>query len=213
MKAAAISAFFNGALSPDPAIAGTAAAALRTAASVPLKSLRRLFGRFETVSSASDRAAAERAKEVNPPFNLNASVARAEKDRQTSLGESDRRIGFVREAIVKLFKKASRWCWQDNDFIYLFVKPMLPMFLGIKSIPPTIVSFSTYSKTIISFLSPLKIFCFDCWRHIQLRNEFSGHIMVIITLFGDQIRHIALVFSFRLQHSSLGANVGLARRA
>lgn len=119
MKAAAISAFFNGALSPDPAIAGTAAAALRTAALVPLKSLRRLFGRFETVSSASDRAAAERAKEVNPPFNLNASVARAEKDRvQTSLGESYRRIGFVREAIVKLFKDASRWSW--HTFIGFF---------------------------------------------------------------------------------------------
>ena len=37
------------------------------------------------------------AKEVNPPFYLNASVARAEQDRQTSLGKSDRRIGLVRE--------------------------------------------------------------------------------------------------------------------
>ena len=55
----------------------------------------------------------------------------------------------------------------DNDFIYLFVKPMLPLFLGIKRIPPTIVSFSIKSKTIISFLSPLKIFCFD---RIELRN-------------------------------------------
>ena len=114
---------------------------------MPLKAPMRFFRRFGVVSSDPDRAAAERAKGVNPPFNLNASVARAEKDRQTSLGESDRRLGFVREAIVKLFKKASRWCWQDNDFIYLFVKPMLPLFLGIKSIPPTIVSFSTYSKT------------------------------------------------------------------
>ncbi len=32
---------------------------LRTAASAPFKSMRRLFGRFEIVSSASDRAAAE----------------------------------------------------------------------------------------------------------------------------------------------------------
>ena len=88
----------------------------------------------------------------------------------------------------------------DNDFIYLFAKPMLPLFLGIQGIPPTIVSFSIYSKTIISLLSPLKIFCFD---RIELRNEFSGLIMIIIMLFGDQIRHMALVFSFRLLHSSL----------
>ena len=45
---------------PRTAIAGTAAAVTpRTVASVPLKSLRRFFGRFEIVSSASDRAAAE----------------------------------------------------------------------------------------------------------------------------------------------------------
>jgi hypothetical protein len=82
-----VSASFGGALSPDTAITGTAAAvALRTAASVPLKSLRRLFGRFGIVS-------------------------REEQDRQTSLCESDWRIGFVREAIVRLFKNASRWSW------------------------------------------------------------------------------------------------------
>ncbi len=41
------------------AIAGTAAAVTpRAVASVPLKSLRTFFGRFEIVSSASDRAAA-----------------------------------------------------------------------------------------------------------------------------------------------------------
>jgi hypothetical protein len=38
-------------------------------------------------------------KEVDPQhyplFNLNAGVARAEQDRQTSLCESDRRISFV----------------------------------------------------------------------------------------------------------------------
>ena len=93
----------------------------------------------------------------------------------------------------------------DNDFMYLFAKPMLPLFLGIKGIPPTIVLFSTYSKTIISFLSPLKTFCFD---RIELRNELSGLIMIIIMIFGDQIRHIAL----QITAFSLCANVGLARR-
>ena len=59
-KAAALSESFGGALSPDTAIAAPAAAvAPRTAASVPLKSVRRLFGRFEIVSSDSDRAAAK----------------------------------------------------------------------------------------------------------------------------------------------------------
>ena len=85
---------------------------------MPLKAPMRFFRRFGVVSSDPDRAAAERAKEVNPPFNLNASVARAEQDRQTSLGKSDRRIGFEREAVVMLFKEASRWRW--HTFIGFF---------------------------------------------------------------------------------------------
>ncbi len=69
MNAAAISASFNGALSPDPAMAGTAvAAASRTVLALPLKAPRTLVGRhsFGTVSLASSRAAAGRVKEFNP---------------------------------------------------------------------------------------------------------------------------------------------------
>ncbi len=68
-------------------------------------------------------------------------VELSEQDREISLGGSDRRI-FMREAIVKLFKNALRWSWQDKALIYLIDKAMLSFFLGIKSIPPTIDSFS-----------------------------------------------------------------------
>ena len=60
-RTAAAVAALGAALSCDSTIAGTAAAASGTAASVPLKAASRHLGRFKfgIVSSASDRAAAE----------------------------------------------------------------------------------------------------------------------------------------------------------
>ncbi len=72
-------------------------------------------------------------------------------------------ILFMREAIVKLFENASRRSWPDNLFIFPIIKPFLPLLLGIKIIPPPIISFSSDSKPVISCLSPLKIFRFKRW--------------------------------------------------
>ena len=107
------------------------------AASVSLKAPSRLFA-----SELSPRPPTAELQNVKRNqirgLKLNASVARAEQERPTFLGGSDRLISFTRETIVKVFKNASRWSWQDNDFhlseFYLIVKPKLPLFLGIKSI-------------------------------------------------------------------------------
>ena len=79
---------------------------------------------------------------------------------------------------------------------------MLQLFLGIKSISPTIVSISTNNTIIIPFLSPLKAFCFNRWCHIQLRNKFPAPIMSIISLFADQLvsTHHMRIYVLRLLH-------------
>jgi hypothetical protein len=61
---------------------------------------------------------------------------------------------------------------------------MLPLFLEIKSISQP---FSRFDQHIITFVSPLKAFCFNRWCHIQLRNKFPAPIMSIMSLFPDQI--------------------------
>jgi hypothetical protein len=107
------------------------------------------------------------------------------------------------EAIAKLFENASQWSWQDNAFVYFIVDPMLPLSLRIKSIPPTTDLFFTYRKTVISFLSPWKIFCFNRGCHIQLKNEFPAPITSIIHLFGDRIRHITVTLCVSTAHNRL----------
>jgi hypothetical protein len=77
----------------------------------------------------------------------------------------------MQEAIVKLFKHASQRSQNYNDFVFPIVKPFLSLILGIKFIPPAIVSFLTGSKTTIPFLSPLKIFFFQQRIQIHLRNK------------------------------------------
>ena len=55
------------------------------------------------------------------------------QDKRNSFGRSDRRSSFLREAIVKLFKNASRWSWHDDDFIGSIVEILPPLLfkLGI----------------------------------------------------------------------------------
>jgi hypothetical protein len=61
---------------------------------------------------------------------------------------------------------------------------MLPLFMGMKSIPNHSLDFDQH---IMTFVSPLKAFCFNRWCHIQLRNKFPAPIMSIMSLFPDQI--------------------------
>ena len=95
---------------------------------------------------ASNHAQLQRVKEINQPFELDASVPRLFK-----IGGSGR-SSFMREAIVKLFKNASGWSCYDNDFIGSIVETLLPMLLGIKIIPPIFVSFSSDCKTFVACL-------------------------------------------------------------
>ena len=121
-------------------------------------------------------------------LKLNASVARAEQERPTFLGGSDRLISFTRETIVKLFKNASRWSWQDNDFIYQnFISSLSQCchcFWESRAFHNHSLDFDQH---IITFVSPLKAFCFNRWCQIQLRNKLPAPIMSIMSLFPDQI--------------------------
>ena len=102
-------------------------------------------------------------------------VLRARLDRQTFLGGSDRLISFTRETIVKLFKNASRWSWQDNDFIYQnFISSLSQCchcFWESRAFHNHSLDFVQH---IITFVSPLKACFFNNWCHIQLRNKFPA---------------------------------------
>jgi hypothetical protein len=157
------------------------------AASVSLKAPSRLFA-----SELSPRPPTAELQNVKRNqirgLKLNASVARAEQERPTFLGGSDRLISFTRETIVKLFKNASRWSWQDNDFIYQnFISSLSQCchcFWESRAFHNHSLDFDQH---IITFVSPLKAFCFNRWCHIQLRNKFPAPIMSIMSLFPDQI--------------------------
>ena len=147
------------------------------AASVSLKAPGRLFA-SELSPRPPTAQLANRVKESNPRFKFNANVARAEQERQTFLGGSDRLISFTRETIVKLFKNAWRWSWQDNDFIYQnfisYLSQCCHCFWESRAFHNHSLDFDQH---IITFVSPLKAFCFNRWCHIQLRNKFPGPIM------------------------------------
>ena len=96
---------------------------------------------------ASNHAQLQRVKEINQPFESDASVPRLFK-----IGGSGR-SSFMREAIVKLFKNASGWSCYDNDFIGSIIETLLPMLLGIKIIPPIFVSFSSDCKNFVACLN------------------------------------------------------------
>ena len=156
------------------------------AASVSLKAPSRLFA-----SELSPRPPTAELQNVKRNqirgLKLNASVARAEQERPTFLGGSDRLISFTRETIVKLFKNASRWSWQDNDFIYQnFISSLSQCyhcFWESRAFHNHSLDFDQH----ITFVSPLKAFCFNRWFQIQLRNKFPDPIMSIMSLFPDQI--------------------------
>ena len=122
---------------------------------MPLKSVRILFGRFGIVSSDSDRAAAERVKEFNPRFKLNASVARAEQDRQTSLGESDGWTGprLCFDIVIYMCKRAPR----EHSFTLhnSIKKPLMPNVFFHHSFMPSVnlaifwERFQTLSSSIV----------------------------------------------------------------